>query len=66
MKTLLLILSILFFHLNLSANSFSIFSGSYDYDDDNTSTLYGLNYHFSDNEFSVFNLIDLNNYLIWD
>ena len=60
MKTLLLILSILFFHLNLSANSFSIFGGSYDYDDDNTSTLYGLNYHLSDNAFSVFNLIDLN------
>ena len=60
MKTLLLILSILFFHLNLSANSFSIFGGSYDYDDDNTSTLYGINYHLSDNAFSVFNLIDLN------
>ena len=60
MKTLLLILSILFFHLNLSANSFSIFGGSYDYDDDNTSTLFGLNYHLSDNAFSVFNLIDLN------
>ena len=60
MKTLLLILSILFFHLNLSANSFSIYGGSYDYDDDNTSTLYGLNYHLSDNVFSVFNLIDLN------
>ena len=60
MKTLLLILSILFFHSNLSANSFSIFGGSYDYDDDNTSTLYGLNYHLSDNAFSVFNLIDLN------
>ena len=60
MKIPLLILSILFFHLNLSANSFSIFGGSYDYDDDNTSTLYGLNYHLSDNAFSVFNLIDLN------
>ena len=60
MKTLLLILSILFFHSNLSANSFSIFGGSYDYDDDNTSTLYGLNYHLSDSTFSVFDLIDLN------
>ena len=60
MKIPLLILSILFFHLNLSANSFSIFGGSYDYDDDNTSTLYGLNYHLSNNAFSVFNLIDLN------
>jgi len=60
MRILLFIVSILFFHLNLSANSFSIFGGSYDYDDDNTSTLYGLNYHLSDNAFSVFNLIDLN------
>ena len=60
MRLLLFLVSILFFHLNLSANSFSIFGGSYDYDDDNTSTLYGLNYHLSDNAFSVFNLIDLN------
>jgi len=60
MKTLLLIFSILFFHLNLSASSFSIFGGSYDYDDDNTSTLYGLNYHLSDNTFRVLNFIELN------
>ena len=60
MRILLFIVSILFFHLNLSANSFSIFGGSYDYDDDNTSTLFGLNYHLSDNAFSFFNLIDLN------
>ena len=44
----------------VQANSISIFGGSYDYDDDNTSTLYGLNYHLSDNKFSVFNVIDLN------
>ena len=60
MRILLFIVSILFFHLNLSANSFSIFGGSYDYDDDNTSSLYGLNYHLSNNAFSIFNLIDLN------
>ena len=60
MRVLFFTVSILFFQLNLSANSFSIFGGSYDYDDDNTSTLYGLNYHLSDNSFSVFNLIDLN------
>ena len=60
MRILLFLVSILFFHLNLSANSFSIFGGSYDYDDDNTSTLYGINYHLSDNAFSVFSLIDLN------
>lgn len=60
MRILLFAFTFLFFHLNLSANSFSIFGGSYDYDDDNTSTLYGLNYHLSDNKFSVFNVIDLN------
>ena len=60
MRIVLFIVSILFFHLNLSANSFSIFGGSYDYDDDNTSTLYGLNYHLSDNTFGILNLIDLN------
>ena len=60
MRKFLFVVSFLFFHLNLSANSLSIFGGSYDYDDDNTSTLYGLNYHLSDNTFSVFNLIDLN------
>ena len=60
MRIFLFAVSFLFFHLNLYANSFSIFGGSYDYDDDNTSTLYGLNYHLSDNAFSVFNVIDLN------
>ena len=60
MRIFLFIVSILFIHLNISANSISFFGGSYDYDDDNTSTLYGLNYHLSDNAFSVFNLIDLN------
>jgi len=60
MRILLFVIYILFFHFNLFANSFSIFGGSYDYDDDNTSTLYGLNYHLSDNAFSVFNIIDLN------
>lgn len=60
MRILLFAVTFLFFHLNLSANSFSIFGGSYDYDDDNTSTLYGINYHLSDNKFSVFDVIDLN------
>ena len=60
MRTFLFVVAYLFFHLNLSANSFSIFGGSYDYDDDKTSTLYGLNYHLSNNTFRVFNLIDLN------
>ena len=60
MKTILIAASILLFHLNLFANSFSIFGGTYDYDDDNTSTLYGINYHLKDNEFNVFNLLSVN------
>jgi len=60
MRVLLFAVTFLFFHLNLSATSFSIFGGSYDYDDDNTSTLYGLNYHLSDSKFSLLNVIDLN------
>ena len=60
MRLILFIFSIILFHSNLFANSFSIFGGSYDYDDDNTSTLYGVNYHLSDNTFSLFNLVDIN------
>ena len=60
MRIILYIASFLLLNLNLYANSFSIFGGAYDYDDDSTSTLFGLNYHLSDNSFSVFNLIDLN------
>ena len=60
MRSILLLISFLLFHSHLFANSFSIFGGSYDYDDDNTSTLYGLNYHLSDNEISIFSLFDIN------
>ena len=60
MKLIILIISFLLFHLNLLANSISIFGGSYDYDDDFTSTLFGLNLHLSDNKFRVLDLIDLN------
>ena len=60
MRLFTLAVSFLFLHLNLLANSISIFGGSYDYDDDFTSTLYGLNFHFSDSKFRVFDLIDLN------
>ena len=53
-----LILSIgLLFNLNLvNANSIAIFGGTYDYDDDNTSNLFGLNYHLEDNNFNLFNI----------
>ena len=60
MKLIILIISFFLFHLNLLANSISIFGGSYDYDDDFTSTLFGLNLHLSDNKFRVLDLIDLN------
>ena len=61
LKKIFLVLTLILSPTSIvQANSISIFGGSYDYDDDNTSTLYGLNYHLSNNAFSVFNLIDLN------
>ena len=61
MKRLLIILISLFcFNQNILANSLSIFGGSYDYDDDNTSNLIGLNYHLTQNDFSILNIIDIN------
>ena len=61
MKKLPLILLCLFcFNQKILANSFSIFGGSYDYDDDNTSNLMGLNYHLTQNEFNILNIIDIN------
>ena len=61
MKKLLIILISLFcFNQNILANSLSIFGGSYDYDDNNTSNLIGLNYHLTQNDFSILNIIDIN------
>ena len=61
MKRLLIILFSLFcFNQNILANSLSIFGGSYDYDDDNTSNLIGLNYHLTQNDFNILNIIDIN------
>ena len=61
MKRLLIILISLFcFNQNILANSLSIFGGSYDYDDDNTSNLIGLNYHLTQNDFNILNIIDIN------
>ena len=61
MKKLLIILFSLFcFNQNILANSLSIFVGSYDYDDDNTSNLIGLNYHLTQNDFNILNIIDIN------
>tara|TARA_B100001063_G_C16489413_1_gene416632 strand:+ start:62 stop:544 length:483 start_codon:yes stop_codon:yes gene_type:complete len=61
MKRLLIILFSLFcFNQNILANSLSIFGGTYDYDDDNTSNLIGLNYHLTKNDFNIFNILDIN------
>tara|TARA_B100001057_G_C22140528_1_gene678069 strand:+ start:36 stop:518 length:483 start_codon:yes stop_codon:yes gene_type:complete len=59
-KLLLILLSFFSFNQNISANSLSIFGGSYDYDDDNTSSLIGLNYHLAQNDFNILNIIDIN------
>ena len=61
MKRLLITLFSLFcFSQNILANSLSIFGGSYDYDDDNTSNLIGLNYHLTQNDFNILNIMDIN------
>ena len=61
MKILLITLISLFcFNQNILANSLSIFGGSYDYDDDNTSNLIGLNYHITQNDFNILNIMDIN------
>ena len=61
MKRLLIILFSLFcFNQNILANSLSIFGGSYDYDDDNTLNLIGLNYHITQNDFNILNIMDIN------
>ena len=46
-------------NLTVSANSYSIFGGSYDYDDDNTTNLFGLNYHISNNEIDLLNILTI-------
>ena len=50
----------LFTNLTVSANSYSIFGGTYDYDDDNTTNLFGLNYHISNNEIDLLNIFTIN------
>ena len=44
----------------LHANSYSIFGGTYDYDDDNTTNLIGLNYHLSNSEIDLLNILTIN------
>lgn len=59
-KIFLLFISLTCFQNTTHANSLSVFGGSYDYDDDNTSNLFGINYHLEDNDFNLFNILDLN------
>ena len=55
-----LFISILFIHFNTLASSISIFGGTYDYDDDNTTNLAGLNLHLTENNFSIMDVLDIN------
>ena len=59
-KISLFLLCLFFIQNNLFAKSLSIFGGSYDYDDDNTSSLFGLNYHLTNNDFNILGVLDLN------
>ena len=47
-------------NLSANANSYSIFGGTYDYDDDNTTDLIGFNYHMSNNEIDLLNILTIN------
>ena len=47
-------------NLSANANSYSIFGGIYDYDDDNTTDLIGFNYHMSNNEIDLLNILTIN------
>ena len=60
MNKILIILSLLSFHQPILANSYSIFGGTYDYDDDNTTNLVGLSLHLTENNFSILNIFDVN------
>ena len=55
-----LIIFVLSSNTSISANSYSIFGGTYDYDDDNTTNLFGLNYHVSNSEIDLFDILTLN------
>ncbi len=59
-KIIFIFLGLFFFHQNILANSISIFGGTYDYDDDNTTSLAGLNLHLNKNKFNVLDILDLN------
>ena len=47
-------------NITINANSYSIYGGTYDYDDDNTTDLFGLNYHISNNEIDLIDILTIN------
>ena len=55
-----LIIYLLSSNISINANSYSIFGGTYDYDDDNTTNLFGLNYHISNSDIDLFNILKIN------
>ncbi len=55
-----LIIFILSSNITVIANSYSIFGGTYDYDDDNTTNLFGLNYHISNNKIDLIDIFTIN------
>ena len=57
---LTILIYILSSKLTASANSYSIFGGTYDYDDDNTTNLIGLNYHISNSEIDLLSILTIN------
>ena len=57
---LAILVYILSSNLTASANSYSLFGGTYDYDDDNTTNLIGLNYHISNSEIDLLNFLTIN------
>ena len=46
-------------NITINANSYSIFGGTYDYDDDNTTNLFGINYHLSNNEIDLIKILTI-------
>ena len=59
-KIFISLLSLFFIHNYAKANSLSVYGGTYDYDDDNTTNLIGLNYHLEDNDFKVLESFKIN------
>ena len=57
---LTILIYILSSNLTSSANSYYMFGGTYDYDDDNTTNLIGLNYHISNSEIDLLNILTIN------